>query len=65
MSEKKDRSGIFTKVTLNPEVRVAGKHMIEIAIHLQEYANKKRFIAASVNFPIYHTPTDATDHGIQ
>jgi organic hydroperoxide reductase OsmC/OhrA len=57
MMEKKDGSGQFIEVNLNPEIVVADTGMIERAISIHQEANKMCFIANSVHFPIHHHPT--------
>ncbi|MBD0254630.1 MAG: OsmC family protein [Cytophagales bacterium] len=52
-----DGSGHFTQVTLHPVVTVSREEMVDKARTLHEEANKKCFIANSVNFPILHQPT--------
>lgn len=56
MMETADGSGYFKEVILHPKVTVADKTMIEKANELHHEANKKCFIANSVNFPVLHRP---------
>jgi organic hydroperoxide reductase OsmC/OhrA len=57
MVEDKDGSGEFSEATLNPNVTVQHKSMIEKANALHLEANKLCFIARSVKFPVHHKPT--------
>ncbi len=57
MEESMDGSGRFTKVILNPKVKVTDSQMINKANELHEEANKMCFIANSCNFRIEHQPT--------
>ncbi|MEK7264287.1 MAG: OsmC family protein [Bacteroidota bacterium] len=57
LQETEDGGGHFTNVTLNPQVIVSDKSMIERANELHQNANKLCFIANSCNFPIHHNPT--------
>ncbi len=51
-----DGSGRFESVTLRPVVSISsGDPEVATAIHAD--ANRLCFIAASVNFPVYHEPT--------
>lgn len=54
MDEEADGSGKFTKVILKPEVIVLDKTMISTALELHKEANKKCFIANSMNFTVLH-----------
>ena len=56
MEERKDGSGCFTEVVLNPRVIVSLESMLPKASELHALANKMCFIANSVNFPIKHLP---------
>ena len=56
MTERPDGGGAFTEVVLRPEVRVAEVGMVSAAERLHEQANRKCFIANSVNFPVRHEP---------
>lgn len=56
MTETPDGSGYFREVVLNPHVEVAADSMIKKALSLHHAANKKCFIANSVNFPVKHEP---------
>ncbi|MGV3588418.1 MAG: OsmC family protein [Adhaeribacter sp.] len=57
MVETPDGGGHFTEVTLNPVITVTETWMIAKADALHQTANKRCFIASSVNFPIYHKPS--------
>lgn len=57
MIEENSGKGRFTEVVLNPEIVVADKSMIQLAIELHIKANEYCFIANSVNFPVRHNPT--------
>ena len=54
MEERKDGSGCFTEVVLNPRVIVSLESMLPKATELHAVANQMCFIANSVNFPIKH-----------
>ncbi len=56
MVETQDGSGVFEEVTLNPIVIISSTSSKEKALTLHEEANKKCFIANSVNFPVKHLP---------
>jgi organic hydroperoxide reductase OsmC/OhrA len=56
MEERKDGSGCFTEVVLNPRVIVSLESMLSKATELHAIANKMCFIANSVNFPVKHFP---------
>jgi organic hydroperoxide reductase OsmC/OhrA len=56
MEERKDGSGCFTEVVLNPRVIVSLESMLPKATELHAVANQMCFIANSVNFPIKHHP---------
>ncbi|MBE9376353.1 OsmC family protein [Saccharopolyspora sp. HNM0983] len=60
MTERPDGGGAFTEVVLHPEVQVAEAGMVSAAERLHEQANRKCFIANSVNFPVRHQPTIST-----
>ena len=49
--------GQFKSVTLNPEIKVADKSMIEKAIELHHKAHDICYIANSVNFEVICNPT--------
>lgn len=49
--------GRFTEVTLHPNVIVKDSSMIDMAIILHHEANKKCFMANSVNFKVGHEVT--------
>jgi organic hydroperoxide reductase OsmC/OhrA len=57
MVETPDGGGHFTEVTLNPVITVTEAWMVAKADALHQEANKRCFIANSVNFPVYHHPT--------
>lgn len=52
-----DGSGQFTSVTLNPRIALADPAGEALALELHKEANRKCFIARSVNFPVNHNPT--------
>jgi len=52
-----DGGGKFTEVTLQPEVTVSHKSMLNQLDELHKLANQRCFIANSVNFPVHHRPT--------
>ena len=56
MRANPDGSAEFEKVTLRPEVTIAGDSCAETAMRLHEQANAMCFIARSVNFPVEHVP---------
>lgn len=56
MEEVRNGSGKFTKVTLNPEVKITDSRMISKANELHAEANKMCYIANSCNFKIGHNP---------
>lgn len=56
MEESANGSGRFTKVTLNPIVKVQNATMATKAHELHEEANQMCFIANSCNFIINHKP---------
>lgn len=56
MLETEDGGGAFKEVVLHPKVVVTEASMIDLANSLHQIANKKCFIANSVNFPILHQP---------
>ncbi|WP_051133472.1 OsmC family protein [Nocardia paucivorans] len=57
MTENGDDGGRFTQVELRPVVTVASDEMVDRARELHAEAAARCFIAASVNFPVTHTPT--------
>lgn len=57
MKETPDGGGHFTEVTLYPFVKVKEAAMINKAKELHHKSSTLCFIAASVNFPVYHQPT--------
>ncbi len=56
MIEQRDGSGRFEAVLLRPEVQVSEQDMLSAAEKLHAQANRKCFIANSVNFPVRHEP---------
>lgn len=56
MEETNNGSGRFTKVALNPKVRITDPNLISKANALHEEANRMCFIANSCNFKIDHHP---------
>ena len=56
MEERKDGSGCFTEVVLNPRVIDSLESKLPKATELHAVANQMCFIANSVNFPIKHHP---------
>lgn len=52
MQQNADGSGQFTKVILNPKVKVTDSSMEEQASKLHEKAHEMCFIARSCNFPV-------------
>lgn len=60
MKETESGGGHFKEVTLNPIVTVTEDTMIDKANELHKKANELCFIANSVNFPVYHSPTTKT-----
>ncbi|HEY8280920.1 MAG TPA: OsmC family protein [Leifsonia sp.] len=56
MSQTSNGGGHFTGVTLRPRVTVADPAQVELAEELHGPASEKCFIAASVNFPVSHSP---------
>jgi organic hydroperoxide reductase OsmC/OhrA len=56
MMVSKDGGGRFSKVELNPTVKVAEKSMENKAMELHKKANELCFIANSVNFKVVHNP---------
>ncbi|MEV0366648.1 OsmC family protein [Nocardia fusca] len=56
MAEDSDGGGRFTGVELRPVVTVAAAEMADRARELHRAAHAKCFIAASVNFPVTHSP---------
>lgn len=52
MDETADGGGVFVRVELRPEVRIAAGGDPEKARHLHEDAHRLCFIARSVNFPV-------------
>ncbi len=56
MEEVKTGGGKFREVILKPTITITDPEKAELAIKLHEEANKKCFIANSVNFPVLHLP---------
>jgi organic hydroperoxide reductase OsmC/OhrA len=56
LTQQEDGGGSFSEVTLKPIVKVQHANMIEKANELHAKANKKCFIANSVNFEVKHIP---------
>jgi len=56
MEEAKTGGGKFREVILKPTITITNSDKAELAIKLHEEANKKCFIANSVNFPVLHLP---------
>ncbi len=56
MCEKKNGSGHFEVVVLNPKVEIKESENISLAQKLHHQAGKKCFIANSCNFPVKHEP---------
>lgn len=54
--QNNEGGGSFSEVVLNPVVTVKNESMIETAMILHQRANKKCFIANSVNFEVKHNP---------
>lgn len=57
MEEALTGGGKFKEVVLKPIITITDPSKAELAIKLHEEANKKCFIANSVNFPVLHLPT--------
>lgn len=57
MEEALTGGGKFKEVILKPTITITDASKVELAIKLHEEANKKCFIANSVNFPVLHLPT--------
>jgi len=62
LTQQEDGGGSFSEVTLYPKVSVKNESMIEKAIAMHQAANKKCFIANSVNFKVKHEPTCVFDN---
>ena len=56
MEEANTGGGKFREVILKPTITITDPSKAELAIKLHEEANKKCFIANSVNFPVLHLP---------
>lgn len=61
MEEVENGGGKFTKVTLNPHIKIKDPTMISKANQLHKEANQLCFIANSCNFPIDHNPSTTAD----
>ncbi len=61
MEEAKSGGGKFREVILKPRITITDPTKAELAIKLHEEANKKCFIANSVNFPVLHLPVIVID----
>ncbi|WP_210479003.1 OsmC family protein [Naasia sp. SYSU D00948] len=57
MTQTPDGGGRFREVTLHPVVELADPAQAALADSLHAEANRKCFIAASVNFTVHHEPT--------
>jgi len=57
MQENEDGGGHFSQILLAPTVLIKDENQIEKAIALHADANKKCFVANSLNCPVLHTPT--------
>ncbi|CAH0999743.1 hypothetical protein LEM8419_01043 [Neolewinella maritima] len=57
MTETDSGDGQFASVTLHPTVVVTEAGMVEQAEALHAQANRRCFIARSVNFPVHHAGT--------
>lgn len=62
MEESTEDGGRFTEVTLFPSVTVKEKGMIEKANAIHEEANRRCFIANSVNFKVAHKVVCAVEN---
>ncbi|MEO9511432.1 MAG: OsmC family protein [Flavobacteriaceae bacterium] len=60
LEETSDGSGKFSKVTLNPIIKITNSDNIQRANELHAEANKMCFIANSCNFKIGHNPMITT-----
>lgn len=56
MIENKDGSGRFTEISLHPTIIIQSNNNIELANSLHHEANKKCFIANTLNIPVLHFP---------
>lgn len=63
MSENAEGSGIFTDVTLRPQVTITDGQRVREATELHHEAHRMCFIANSVNFPVSATPTVTAPSG--
>ncbi|GAA1193742.1 OsmC family protein [Mycolicibacterium alvei] len=57
MSENAEGSGVFTDVTLRPQVTITDGERVGEATDLHHEAHRMCFIANSVNFPVAAEPT--------
>lgn len=57
MSENAEGSGVFTDVTLRPQVTITDGERVGEATELHHEAHRMCFIANSVSFPVSATPT--------
>ena len=63
MSENAEGSGVFTDVTLRPQVTITDGQRVGEATELHHEAHRMCFIANSVNFPVSATPTVTAPSG--
>ncbi|OMC31157.1 peroxiredoxin [Mycobacterium sp. GA-1841] len=63
MSENAEGSGVFTEVTLRPEVAITDPEQVGEATELHHEAHRMCFIANSVNFPVGAEPTVTAPNG--
>ncbi|OBG89511.1 peroxiredoxin [Mycobacterium sp. E802] len=63
MSENAEGSGVFTDVTLRPEVTITAPERVDDAVGLHHEAHRMCFIANSVNFPVSAEPTVTAPNG--
>ena len=63
MREDADGGGRFVEVVLRPSVTVRAPEMADAAARLHAEAQRRCFIANSVNFPIRHEARVAADDG--
>ena len=57
MSENAEGSGVFTDITLRPQVTITAGDRVGEATELHHEAHRMCFIANSVNFPVAAEPT--------
>lgn len=62
MQEDADGSGRFVSIHLSPNILIADKTKVEQAVGLHHSANKKCFIANSLNFPVTHSAAIKITH---